>query len=125
MQFNNNEKELEITLHNHVSDDYNILIYIKDEIVVFFNVFHTHFENYSEEKSEKELIEESIECIKEFLTAKEIIITKFYKGKREFKSKLDIINKNGDRLPSAVASIGFGGLLFFIKTKEIILKTTF
>jgi len=125
IHFDDIDKQLEITLQHPVSEDYNIWISIKKEIIVFFNIFHNHFDNYSEEKTKKELVEGSINYIKELLTAQEIIITKLYKGKREFRYRLDIMIKNSAKVTLENYYVGFSGVIFFLPTKTITLKTSF
>lgn len=123
MNFHN--KEMLITFSHPTNKDYNILVSVKEEIIVFINVFHTHFENYSEEKIEEELVEGSLNYVKELLTAQEIIITKLSKGGKEYKYKLDIVTKGGTKVCLEDIYVGVSGALLFMPTKEAMSKASF
>lgn len=123
--FDSLSDEVEITICNPKNEDYNIFISISNEIIVFFNHFHMHFENYSNDKEIPALVEEALIMIGLLITAKEIIITILVKGKSEYKRKLDVTRQDGSKQTIENYYVGFNFLLFFIPTKEISISVTF
>ncbi len=114
-----------VTVFHPRNEKYNIDVSVGEEIIVFFDDFHFHHENYTDrEKTIEQIVEESISQLKGLLTADQIIVTKFLKRKNVYKISLEI-EHDGHREIVEDIFVGFKGFLWFTPTQKKVRTTSF
>lgn len=87
---------LEVTMPHPVQSEYNIIVFIDEEIIIFFNRFHSHHDNFADERSFEEVVESALREIEIILSSKHQI-TIFSKGQKIYKETWQIISPTGER----------------------------
>ena len=121
----NEKDEIMATIFHPSNRDFDIVVAVGEEIIIFFNEFHFHHENFSdEEKVLNEVVNDAIAQIQQILTADQITITKWQKGKNVYRNVLEVEHQ-GQTEVIGNCNIGFRGLLFFIPTRKTAITTAF
>lgn len=121
---NRHNDELVITVFHPLDGNYNIVVAISEEIIIFFDDFHNHYDSIPDERPLEHVVEGAINQIKTILTTDRITITKLLKGKGIFRRMLEVEHQ-GHKQVLENYSINFSGLLFFIPTRKVVTTTTF
>jgi hypothetical protein len=120
----NDGDTLIITISHPSNKRFDIVVTVDEEIIVFFDDFHTHCENYSNDSPVEEIVQDVIIYLQHLLTADQIIITKLSKGTYNYKNVLEIVT-GGNRKVIDCFYVGFAGLLFFLPKRKVSLSTNF
>ena len=116
--------ELVITVFHPFDHNYNVVVAISEEIIIFFGDFHNHYDNIPDERPLRLVVEDAIDQIRTILTADRITMIKLLKGKGIFRKMLEVEHQEYKQVLENY-SVSFRGLLFFIPTRKVVTTTTF
>jgi hypothetical protein len=126
IEFNDELQQFVVTIRNPKSSEYDISIYIDVEIIIFFNSFHMHHDNFGfeKEKSLNKVAKEALDDLKLLLTSK-MRVTSYYRNNKKFRATLDILNSSGNWERIYNWAYAWKLLLFFIPTTKITEEVSF
>lgn len=122
-----NDDLLWISKHHPTNSSFDISLSISDnEIILFFNEYHEHYENYSDPKKlQEDVAIEAIEALNLLIDSSKIEIVRLFKGSRVFRYILNVTDNDGVEQTFQDLIVGWWGFAFFIPTTQKKVITSF